>query len=391
MVLDKSKTSVAIIVCAWPPSGGGIGNTAFYHAKYLDRQQYDVAVFTPKYPALGELTQSGAKQYAIKSFLRFGKAGLMLSLLWRLKDYDILHLYYPFFGTDWLVLFAKIVYRKKMILHHQMDPIGVGFKKYFFRAYIKLFLGLFVYFSDRIIGLSTDQLEHCYLTKYYEKNPAKFFVVPNMVDTEKFYPQAKDHALMQKLGLLPTDRVLIFVGGLDSHHYFKGVSLILKAVKALSASQPNLKLLVVGDGNRRQQYEQEAKELNISEQVIFVGWVDNADLPKYYCLADIHLLPSTDSTEAFGGVIAEAQCCGVPSIASNWPGSRMTLANHETGLLIEPGNQNDLTEKIRQLLSADLRRQEMGEQATLRARRLYSASYAVGELLPELYSSLKIK
>ena len=42
MVLDKSKTSVAIIVCAWPPGGGGIGNTAFYHAKYLDKNIYEV-------------------------------------------------------------------------------------------------------------------------------------------------------------------------------------------------------------------------------------------------------------------------------------------------------------------------------------------------------------
>jgi glycosyltransferase involved in cell wall biosynthesis len=389
MSLDKSKTAVAIIVCAWPPSGGGIGNTAFYHAKYLDKNRYEVSVFTPKYPELGELTASGAKQFPTKMFLPFGKAGFMMPLFWQLKDYDILHLYYPFFGTDWIVLFAKIFYRKKMILHHQMDPIGDGFKKYFFRAYIKLFLGLFVYFSDRIVGLSTDQLEHCYLTKYYKKNPSKYFVVPNMVDTEKFFPLEKDVELMQKMNLQTGDRVLIFVGGLDSHHYFKGVSLILKSVKTLSVDYPNLKLIVVGDGNRKTQYEQEAKDLGIAERVRFVGWVDNADLPKYYRLADIHLLPSTDSTEAFGGVIAEAQCCGVPSIASNWPGSRMTLANKETGLLVEPGSQSDLTEKIDRLLSDDILRQEMGAKATQRARQMYSANYAVGELIPKLYDSLK--
>ncbi|MFA6918706.1 MAG: glycosyltransferase family 4 protein [Patescibacteria group bacterium] len=383
------KKSIAIIVCAWPPGGGGIGNTAFYHAKYLNPDKYEVGVFTPKYHDTLSLTESGAKQFAIKPFPAFGKAGFMWSLLWRLKDYDILHLYYPFFGTDWIVLFAKLIYRKKMILHHQMDPIGDGFKKYFFKIYIKLFLGLFVYFSDRVVGLSTDQLEHCYLTKYYRKNPAKFFVVPNMVDAEKFYPQPKDSALMQKLNLKSEDKVLIFVGCLDAHHYFKGVSLIMKAVQLLQGKYPNLKFLVVGDGNRRLQYEQEAKELGIDARVIFAGWVDNVDLPKYYCLADIQVLPSTDSTEAFGGVIAEAQCCGICSIGSNWPGSRMTLADKETGLLVQPGNQDDLTAKIDLLLGDDSLRQQMGEKATLRARHLFSANYAVGELLPQLYESLK--
>lgn len=382
------KKRVAVIVCAWPPGGGGIGNTAFYHAKYLDKERFDVSVFTPRFSDTKKMTECGVKIYGIKPFLEFGKAGFMFPLLWRLKDFDVLHLYYPFFGTDWLVLLAKILYRKKMVLHHQMDPIGDGWKKYFFRAYIFLFLGLFVKMSDRIVGLSTDQLEHCYLTKYYRKDPKKFFVVPNMVDTTKFFPGPKDKELMSKLGLSDNDRVLLFVGGLDKHHYFKGVKLILQSLKDLSEKYHNLKLLIVGDGNLRQDYEKQSKDLGINNSVIFAGWIDNKDLPLYNRLADIQLLPSTDSTEAFGGVIAEAQCCGICSIASNWPGSRMTLLNNETGLLVEPGNQEDLTAKIDYLLQDEEGRKVMGEKAAVRAGRLFSASYAVGELLPQLYDSL---
>jgi len=383
------KKKVAIVVCAWPPGGGGIGNTAYLHAKFLQSDKYQVTAFIPKYHDTRELqTQDYDYEYLPVAF-ELGKAGIMRGLYGRLICYDIIHLYYPFFGTDLVVYLLKLLHpEKKVILHHQMDPIGDGLKKIIFRLYMATIFPLQLSLSDKIIALSADHAEHSYLTPYYLRHREKFFIVPNMVDTDKFRPQAKNEQLLASLGLRPENQVLMFAGGLDSHHYFKGVDLIINSFASLRQKYPTLKLLIVGDGNWKSRYERQASELGIRSEVIFPGWVPNEDLPQYYNLADVFLLPSTDSTEAFGGVAAEAQCCGVPAVISNWPGSRVTIENNATGLWVEPKNQQDLSKKIDTLLSDDELRAAMGRAAAERAQSMYGAREQVGVRLVEMYDNL---
>ncbi|MFA4871786.1 MAG: glycosyltransferase family 4 protein [Patescibacteria group bacterium] len=416
--------SIAIIVCAWPPQGGGMGNNAYYHAKKLAVLDYRVEVFTPKYKS----TKAGQENFKVNylpMWPRFGLAGFLFALLGRLKDFDIIHLYYPFFGTDliiWLYrIFLPLVRRgsqrdgqkrakresmnatigafsaaqerpggglksQKLILHYQMDPIGRGWQKIIFNWHIKLFLGPMVRASNKIIVLSFDHGENSYLAKYIKKWPDKFVAIPNGIDENIFKPQTKDDGLRQKYNIGLADKVIIFVGGLDQQHYFKGVEILLKAVQDIRGNI-KIKLLLVGEGDLKEHYKKLALDLGINENVIFTGWIDNADLPKYYSLADIFVLPSTASTESFGIVIAEAQACGLPAVVSNWPGSRETLKDGETGLLIKPGEVNDLSEKLIRLLTDDELKKQMGESAQIRAKGLYSWQKVIQQI-DDLYKNL---
>jgi len=315
---------------------------------------------------------------------------LMLGAMKRLKEYQVIHLFYPFFGSDLLVwLIKKQKPEIKLVVHYEMDAIGEGFLGFVFTLYRKLFLGAIVKAADTFAVLSFDHANNSYLAPYIKRWPQKFVELPNGIDAEIFVPKEKSAELMSANKISVHDKVIVFVGGLDDQHYFKGVPVLLSALSQLQLNYfPNIlgeeaargvvgeirgetKLLIIGDGNLRPEFEKQAKDLNIKDRVIFAGWIKNELLPDYYALADIFVLPSTGSTESFGIVVAEAQACGLPAVVSNWPGVRSTLIDGETGLLAKPGDINDLADKLKKLLNDDELRREMGERGRANAVSKY--------------------
>jgi glycosyltransferase involved in cell wall biosynthesis len=390
-LLPVTTSNVAIVVCAWPPLGGGIGNNAYYHAKELGQLDYDVSVFTPLAASASISKKSSQRdKFSLnyeKVWFKFGKAGFLFSLFGRLKDSDIIHLYHPFFGTDLIIgWFKKRHPEKKLILHYEMDPIGRGWQKIFFKLYFKLFFGWLVGLSDRIVVLSFDHGKNSYLKKHLNNDPSKYVEIPNGIRTDIFKPSEKNKQLRADLGIGVEDKVVIFVGGLDDQHFFKGVDVLLQAFKKLDFK--NKKLLIVGDGNRRGDFEITADKLGIKNQVIFTGWIKNEELSEFYALADIFVLPSTESTESFGIVIAEAQATGLPAIVSNWPGSRQTIVDGQTGFLVEPRNVDDLKDKMEKMFSDDDLRIKMGKEATINSHKKYNWSEVIKKI-DNLYKDLQ--
>jgi rhamnosyl/mannosyltransferase len=364
------KTLIAIIVCAWPPEGGGIGNNAYYHAQKLAQQGVAVTAYTPAYKGAKVQLFPWLRQLPV--WLQNGKAGFMFGLWRELSRHHIIHLYLPFFGTDIIVgLWALMHPRSKLILHYQMDAVGQGWQKFVFALYGNLFFPLLLKRADRIIALSEDHARHSYLSLYYKKYPEKFIFIPNGVDVNRFTLQSRDISLQTELGISPDDQVLMFAGGLDAQHYFKGLKRLMEVHQKLVAIIPNVKLLIAGDGVQRPMYEQLAANLGTSNNVVFAGWISNEQLHHYYALADVFVLPSEARTESFGIVIAEAQACGVPVVVSDWPGSRQTIEHGVTGIVVPPADSEALYESLHQLLTDQQKRRTMGEAARIRAAKLY--------------------
>jgi glycosyltransferase involved in cell wall biosynthesis len=177
---------------------------------------------------------------------------------------------------------------------------------------------------------------------------------------------------------IPADAPLVlFVGVLDRAHHFKGAGNLIRAFAALK--NRDAMLMLVGDGDLKEQFMQQAAGLGIAERTRFVGKVSNSDLPDYYAAADLAVLPSSPP-ESFGMVLIEAMACGKPVIASNLPGVRAVVSNNVDGLLLQPGNIPELTDKIDQLLRDPERRREMG----MRGRQKVEAKYAWSVIIPNL-------
>ena len=99
------------------------------------------------------------------------------------------------------------------------------------------------------------------------------------------------------------------------------------------------------------------------------------------------VLPSTERIESFGIVVAEAQSCGLPVVVSNWPGVRSTLEDKQTGFLVEPGNSDDLCQKIKIILNNQELAQTFGQVGRQRVLAKYDWNKIL-EILAGIYNQL---
>jgi len=138
---------------------------------------------------------------------------------------------------------------------------------------------------------------------------------------------------------------ILFVGRLAEA---KSVETLLLAIKLLSLKKINKKfhLDIVGDGVLRKKLETQVEELNIKEFVTFQGEQLNVD--EFFAKANIFILPSI--WEGFGIVILEAFRSKTTVIASNIEGPSELIKHEINGLLFEPKNYIELSEKILELI-----------------------------------------
>jgi glycosyltransferase involved in cell wall biosynthesis len=219
----------------------------------------------------------------------------------------------------------------------------------------------------------TYALKRLYV-RMYGVERRKIRVVPNFIDTNKFSPRILDKELKSKLKISDEDFVVIFVGSLAPR---KGIENLLAACKKLD-KQMRFKLLIVGghffDKNEEQRrlkyYSALAKEQGVEQTVIFTGSVANRSLPYYINISDVLILPSL--VEGFPRVLVEAMACEKPVIATNLPGISEMVRNGENGLLIEPGNVDDIAKAITFLYNNKEKARHMGKKARETVEKKYS-------------------
>jgi len=371
---------IAQIVCAFPPYAGGIGSSAKRYGEILSSDN-EVTTFTLR-PLKERVTSTPNLKY-LNPILRYGHGGLPGSLLFSLRKFDCLYLHYPFFGaTEIIWLFLLFRPKTKLVIHYHMDTTSLpGFLKILAAPSYLIRNSLFKK-ADKIITGSLDYINNSDISKFAQKFPDKFIEIPFGLDTNLFCPKMPEHnqGLMAKtkeiINFVTKNFIkrgqanLLFVGGLDSAHYFKGLPILFKALTNLK--NKNWRLNIVGSGNLQSSYEQQTESLNLKNQIKFLGRLDDVALIKTYQESDIFILPSINRHEAFGIVLTEAMSCGVPVIASDLPGVRRVFRDGLDGRLFHTGDADDLSEKIDELLNNENRRLEMGRSARTYAIQKYS-------------------
>lgn len=372
---------IAQVVCAFPPYAGGIGNSAAQINRLLETR-HEVVNFTP---------------FNLKPWLKYGHGAFVPQLLWRLRGFDYIYLHYPFFGAAEVVwLFKLLCRRPKLIIHYHMEVRQSNLITWLLSWPARLIARSLFNRAEIIVTASLDYVKHSQIKDYQATHPEKFREIPFGVDLEKFQPKLINRpigsgvvAQAQKIVRYINERFikknrldLLFVGGLDRAHYFKGVDIILKSLAAIS--NRDWRLVIAGEGELRTAYEKLTGELGLEKKVEFAGYLDEAAKIRAYQNADLLILPSINSNEAFGLVLIEALACGTPVIASNLPGVRRVFNDHQEGLTVEAGNAADLRKKIEFILNNEGLRRVMA----LAARRLAEQKYdekKMSERLEELF------
>lgn len=368
---------IAHIAPAYPPYGG-MGTAAKQMAGLARDLGHDVTLYTPRYLKNQE---NIGKDVFLKPPYSFGFASFLPQLTWKLRKFDLLHLHYPFYGSEIYTWLASVIWRKPLVLTYHMKTVGSGMKGDLFRLHRMSVEPFLFWRASRILVSSTDYAEAIGLP---EDGVVDF---PFWIDIESRKVEQSKIELRKKYQLQDKPTV-IFVGGLDDAHYFKGVDVILMAMKNICASM-DAQLVIVGEGNRRNEFAAQAKQLGIHASVHFMGRVSDEALKELYVAADVHTLPSIDGSEAFGLVTLEAMAAGIPSVVSDLPGVRSLVDNSVTGAIAAVNDPNDLAKKLKGYLIDLKKADEHGQAAQARAKRIYSPEKAA-ERLQAVYKAVKI-
>jgi glycosyltransferase involved in cell wall biosynthesis len=159
-------------------------------------------------------------------------------------------------------------------------------------------------------------------------------VLPNTYDTHRFRPGPRPHHLLRRYQLRPDQPLILSLTRLGRTERHKNIDALLLALPLLLEDQPELRLMLAGEGDDRPRLQQLARDLGVASQVIFTGRIEDAEMEDHYRLATVFALPS--EKEGFGIVFLEAMGCGLPTLGGNRDGSVDPLADGQFGLLVDP-------------------------------------------------------
>lgn len=192
----------------------------------------------------------------------------------------------------------------------------------------------------------------------------RIFLVPYAVDNERFRLAAEAAAphrgsLRASLALQPDRPVLLFAGKLIP---VKNPGLLIDALSLLSRDGgigPLPYLLLAGDGHLRPVLQQRAEELGLGDQVRFLGFRNQSELPALYDLCDLFTLPST--REPWGLVVNEAMNAGRPVLVSSQVGAGADLVRDGVnGYRLPSGDAGAWAAALRRILGDPEGRGAMG-------------------------------
>jgi glycosyltransferase involved in cell wall biosynthesis len=364
------RLRLAHLTATFPPYPGGAGNTAFRFAREQAERGHEVEVFTA--PAAGEAPDPGAVTVRrIEPVLAIGNAPLIPSLA-RTAGFDVIHLHYPFiFGSE-LALLSRLRRAGRdqaLLVHYKNRLVGKGLRRALFEGYEHSVAPLLIRAADRVCVLSADHADSVsYLRRARREDPEKLVEMPNGVDADIFAPGASE--LRERLGI-PTDAlVAAFVATLDRAHHFKRLDLAIAALARLA--DPRLHLVVAGGGELLDGFRADAARAGVGDRVHFLDAVPHALLPDVLRAADLFLL-TTEPPESFGIVLIEAMACGLPVIATDYPGVRAVVDEGETGMLVPRGDVDAIAAALRSKVEeGPERRRAMGEAGRAKAVREWS-------------------
>ena len=342
---SAEQLRIAHLTATFPPYPGGAGNTCYRFAKGQAEAGHHVEVFTA--PADGEVPDpGGAVVHRIEPVMAIGNAPLLPQLA-RLEEFDLIHLHYPFiFGSE-LTLLARMRKRRRraaLIVHYKNRLLGHGTRGALFEAYEHSVAPALIRAADRVLVLSEEHARSVsYLRRALERTPERLLVMPNGVDTEAFSPGPDSSGLRAEHGIDADAVVVGFVGTLDRAHHFKRVDIAIEALARARSSE--LHLLVAGGGELLEGFEAQAESAGVGNRVHFLGRIAHAELPDVLRACDLFAL-TTEPPESFGIVLIEALACGLPAVATDYPGVRAVIDDGETGVLVPAGDSAAAAEAL---------------------------------------------
>ena len=201
-------------------------------------------------------------------------------------------------------------------------------------------------------SLKQDTIDNFPITKHIE-------VIPNFIDLERFSKKPKDHF---RKAIVPLGEKLII--HTSNFRKVKRVQDVIKVFEKIR-QQINAKLLIIGDGPERESTEKLCRELNLCEDIRFLG--KQEAIEEILSVGDLFLL--TSENESFGLAALEAMACQVPVISTNAGGIPELNIHGQTGFMSKVGDVNEMAANAIKLLSNEAMLQQFKHNALEHAKK----------------------
>jgi glycosyltransferase involved in cell wall biosynthesis len=215
---------------------------------------------------------------------------------------------------------------------------------------------------DRIACFLTIGTLNAEYYKHYGVSERKMFLTPYTVNNEFFseeYKKLKNKRseLKEMNGIAPECPVILYAAKMMPR---KKAMDLLKAYE-LMRNKTRAALVFVGDGGEKGNLELYAREHKL-EDIYFVGFKNHTELPEFFSIADVFVLPSTD--EPWGMVINDAMNFGLPVVTTDQVGAAPDLVKHgENGFIYPVGDIDKLAGYLSRLIHDDDLREKMGKRS----------------------------
>jgi len=245
-----------------------------------------------------------------------------------------------------LMILAKIFRKKTLSLLHCFLSGKKNWLDYIIINLANKILKIQLFLSDKIIAYTKNYLESFAIYKKI-KNKVVFTLPP-------IKKLSVDKKFFQKLKKQKGKNVWIGFSGRIAQE--KGIEYLIKSIKLLTFNISRLFLIFAGpygeNVSGEESYYLKIKKMLDDEKINyrFLGNLNEKQLGAFYKAIDVLILPSVNSTEAFGMVQAEAMLLGTPVIASNLPGVKIPISLTKMGEVIEPKNEKQLSLAISKIL-----------------------------------------
>lgn len=300
---------------------------------------------------------------------------------WKL---DVIHSQTEFAIGTFARLFAKQYNIPLVHTYHTMyeDYIHYITKGYFEKSSKKLIEYLTKFYCDRTateLIVPTNKTYRLFKEKYkFEKN---INIIPTGIEVERFYKENNNQKevanLRKKLKLDKKDFIIIFVGRIASE---KNITFLIDSQKELVKKHNNIKLIIVGDGPDKDEYEKYSKSLGLEKNVIFTGKAAWEDMPYYYNMSTVFATAS--KTETQGLTVIEAMASNVVPVCMRDEAFQSMVTEELDGLFFETNEEYE--KQILRLYENKKELEKFDKQARIQAETYSSKYYA--ERVLEVYN-----
>ncbi len=195
----------------------------------------------------------------------------------------------------------------------------------------------------------------------------KTHVIHNFVNLGDFYPDdSHNNELRKKLGFSKKDTLLFSLSRLDGS---KKIDLILKAMSLIGSDIMNIKLIIGGTGPDKERLVELVRKYNLGDNVIFIGYINDADILKYYNLIDILIYCGVEANYVLTAF--EAMACKKIVIGPSCTFDEI-ISDKKEGFLFKADDANDLAQKISYVVKNKDKMNVIGENGLNRVKHNFT-------------------